>query len=83
MCCVDAVVLKQNPYIMLQQLLCVLDVVQYGTGKAGYLFRNDEVKPPRLGVLYHHHPIEAIPLFRAGPADSFVSQCQAPNKDIL
>ncbi len=55
---------------MFKKLLRVLDAVQRGTGKAGYLLRNDKVKPPRFGVPYH--PIEAIPLFRAGAADSFV-----------
>ena len=67
---VDVVVLEQHPHIVFQQFLGVLDAVQSGTGKAGYLLRDDEVKPPRFGVSYH--PIEAVPLFGAGPADALV-----------
>ena len=50
---VDIVILEQHPNVVLQQLLGVLDAVQGGTGKAGYLLGDDEVKPPRFGVRYH------------------------------
>ena len=56
---------------MLQQLLRVLDAVQCGARKTGYLLRDDEVKAPRLGIC--DHPIEAIPLFRACSADPLVN----------
>ena len=55
---------------MFQKLLCVLDAVQRRTRKAGYLLRDDKIKAPVFGVLYH--PKETIPLLCTGTADALV-----------
>ena len=55
---------------MSQKLLRVLDAVQRRTREAGYLLRDDKIKAPVFGVLYH--PKEAIPLLGAGAADALV-----------
>ena len=55
---------------MFQKFLRVLDAVQRRTREAGYLLRDDKIKAPVFGVLYH--PKEAIPLLCAGAADALV-----------
>ena len=68
--CVDIVVLKEHPHVVIQQFLRISDAVQSRSGKTGNLLGDDGIEHSGLGI--PNHSVKIVPLLRGATGNSLI-----------